>query len=64
MRKFDVGDMLFGWFMGMIIGATTCGSIMKGPEAKFKDTATREGSCVIQERVHEPQYRLSCEAPR
>lgn len=29
--------------------------------ATFKNTESKQGNCIIQERVFEPQYRLHCE---
>lgn len=48
-----------GFALGMV--CTVLMFKMAESNSTFKNTESKQGNCIIQERVFEPQYRLHCE---
>lgn len=59
----DTAENLKIFFLGIFGGIAISIILFKvsSKEPIFRNTDSRKGSCIIQERVSEPEYRLFCE---
>lgn len=56
----DGPSVVLGAIVGAFIASMGFLISLEVHEPEWKPTNTREGPCLVQERVHEPEYRLVC----
>lgn len=60
---YNKSDFFLVLIAGFVIGIFVIVILFRIDEsnATFRNTDSKQGNCIIQERVFEPQYRLYCE---
>lgn len=56
----EIANAFTAWLIGGMMGASLV-VLAQDCGADYKPTSAKQGDCVIEERVHEPVYRLVCD---